>query len=99
MIIITGKKRKKRLNLPGRVKFVYVWPTNLGELTLAGMAAIEKIPANTIYTRIGRYGYDDPRVFSVEHLPKGRVLPNANSGRRARSLDTIKVGTLEEKYL
>lgn len=74
---ITGKKRKKTLPyLNSRVKFVYVYPTPYGEMTLDEMSDwTEKnlgtrIPAQTIRTRVGRYQQGDRRVFSTEPLPK-----------------------------
>jgi len=102
IIKILGPKQKTYilgLRPAGGRNLVIVWPTNYGLLTLEGMSMISGIPIPTIYTRMGRYGETDPRVFSTEPLPKSRTGPNTVRGQKRKNLESITVGSWEQMNL
>jgi len=109
-IRFTGAKRHKvsrpcqRSNYKQGMSLIYVYPTNYGDLTIDEMAALfqeihgRRISRHTINTRIDRYGMDENLVFSLDHISHGGSKEKPR-GRKARSIESIKVGSLEEKYL
>jgi len=98
-LTITGDKVRMFIeSATGHRKLRFFFPTNKGLMTIEDISKEKEVPVNTVTTRIARYGYADPRIFSKERLPNGSSNKKV-VGRPERDPYSIKIGTWELKEM
>jgi hypothetical protein len=96
---ITGPKIRMILPDVDQNRTCHMWPTEHGYLTLRGISMITGIQVETLRTRMVTYGERDPRVFSQEKLSTAAPTPRKRQPQCRKHIESIRVGSLEEKYL